>query len=153
MQTHGALSSQWVWRDITMRSLKTSRPVYGNCIQQTMYALLRGFGHKLVLLKSRSIVWPIHLCVELAHKERYYSFETTKEDERYAPWWFIGQWRPINTHKANQRMIAVIPAPWSIIITAMFILILYCPWTICWALYQPSFMVWWAIRALIERFQ
>ncbi len=144
-------------------------PIHGNCIQQTAYALLRGFGARLVVLKSRSIVWPVHLCVELVRPTKpeyasraygnaiprnsivYYAFETTYEAENYAPWWFVGKWRPIDPNKVHDRRRFTLSRRAGLAFVLAMIALVFVPWCIAWACYQPCFMAWWMKEALTRR--
>lgn len=126
-----------------------SRPVFGNCIQQTLYAMSRGFGEKLIVLKSRSIVWPLHLCLKLGNK--FYAFETTKKYEAYAPWWFEGHWRKLDPGKVMQRYRFELPYYLGIPFNLGLIAAVIAPWCIAWMLYQPLFMLYWIVKGLKAR--
>jgi hypothetical protein len=141
--------------------MKLPRTTFGNCIQQTAYALLRGWGHRLVVLKSRSRVWPIHLAIEF---ERYpkpwgrtrdnvthYAFESEYTHEAYAPWWFAGKWRVIDTHKVAERKRFTLSPRMGTAFTLALVALVMPAWFIAWALWQPCFMAWWMREAIQHR--
>ena len=138
-----------------------TKAIYGNCIQQTAYALMRGFGDRLLVLKSRSLVWPIHLCVEFDRKcdpwgqnvrtVTHYAFESEHTAEDYAPWWFIGKWRKIDSIKVAERKRFALSMSAGLAFTLGLIAIVLIPWLIAWAFYQPCFMLWWLSHALTSR--
>jgi hypothetical protein len=132
--------------------MKLPRSNYGNCLLQATYALLRGFGDRLVVLKSRSRVWPFHFGVEFNRRGSvtYYSFQTNLRAETYAPWWFMGRWKPLDPDKVAARKRFTLSRRMGLVFVFTLIAVLMPVWCVAWACYQPCFMAWW-MREAIQR--
>ena len=125
----------------------STKPVYGNCIQQTAWALLSGHGDYLLVIRSRSIVWPVHLC--LVYGKRYIAFESTHKEEFFAPWWFEGRWCRVDPEKVQKRRLFPIRNRMlAFLFVCCLIAIVQPLWLPAWALYQPCYMGWWFCSAL-----
>lgn len=127
-----------------------TRAVHSNCVLQILYALLRGVGKGMVVMRSRSRVWPFHFC--LLAGRGYVGFETTYKDDRFAPWWFEGRWRRLSSLAVERRTRFVIRRRWPAVVFVGSLMVLAFPlWSLGWAAYPWCYVFYWGIRAIHER--
>ena len=121
---------------------RKTRPVYSNCVYQALFALLSGRIPTLLMVKSASPLWPVHLVVRLKRGRLIHYQTMNKKNDTFAPFWFLGQWRECRSSEVERRGViftcnGFFKYFWIILLFLMGFPILF----VLWLFFQPVYAV------------
>lgn len=133
--------------------------VWSNCFFAILYLILRNKTKKVIAVTCHSKLAPHHYVVQ-TWNDNYLSFSHAlpHEKNRFAPYWFVGQYKCFSYTKAakaleeQNREVKFSINPYVFLILALLVyIILFIPWCVIWGMYVPFNHIKDTIHAIRKR--